>query len=229
VRAKNASGAVDPVPAQHTWTVDSLRPKITFTERPGNATGTDEWDDWITNDTTPTWAWTIEDANPVPAEDECYLYDDTNERYILNDFSCSSSSPYTFGGELPDGYYYFDISTYDKAGNYESTTNYFEVDTVAPTVVSAKPTGRLVKPSADVLVTFDDEIYRSGKFVNIYRRGSTTPLAVYRYAYNGDKEIEISPKSYLKRDTWYTVKVTTGVNDGANNLEVPKTWNFKTR
>ena len=33
----------------------------------------------------------------------------------------------------------------------------------------------------------------------------------------------------LARGTWYTVKVTTGVNDGANNLEAPKTWSFKTR
>ncbi len=52
---------------------------------------------------------------------------------------------------------------------------------------------------------------------------------VYRSAYNGDKEIESSPKNYLKRDTWYTVKVTSGVNDGANNLAAPKTWNFKTK
>ncbi len=219
VRAKNAGGNVDPIPAQHTWTVDSLSPKITYTEKP-NA---------VTNDRTPTWAWNIADANPDPAEDSCYLYDDTNERYILNYFSCASSSPYTFGGELPDGEYYFDISTEDKAGNYDSAYKYFEVDTVAPTVVSATPTGRLVRPSADVLVTFDDAIYDSARFVNIYKSGSSTPLAVYRYTYNGDNEIEIDPKSYLKRDTRYTVKVTTGVNDGANNLEAPKTWNFKTK
>ncbi len=41
--------------------------------------------------------------------------------------------------------------------------------------------------------------------------------------------IELSPKSYLKRDTRYTVKVTTGVNDGVNNLETPYTWSFKTK
>jgi hypothetical protein len=53
-------------------------------------------------------------------------------------------------------------------------------------------------------------------------------LGVYRYAY-GDKEIELDPKRSLKRGTRYTVKVTTGVNDGANNLEAPYSWSFKIR
>jgi hypothetical protein len=234
VRAKNASGAVDPVPARRTWTVDSFSPKIAFTERPGNATGTDEWDDWITNDTTPTWAWTIEDANPVPAEDSCYLYDDTNERYILNYFSCASSSPYTFGGDLPDGDYYFDISTEDKAGNYDSIENYFEVDTAAPKVVSATPMGSKVSRSADVKVMFDDTIYDSKQFVNIHRKGANTPLAVYRsYEYDPntyeDVGVELDPKKSLRAGTTYTVKVATRVNDGANNLEAPHSWSFKTK
>jgi hypothetical protein len=68
------------------------------------------------------------------------------------------------------------------------------------------------------------------KIVNVYRKGSNTPLAVYRYAHSyGDEEIELDPKNTLKRDTWYTVKVGTGVTDGANNLEAPKTWSFKTK
>jgi len=33
--------------------------------------------------------------------------------------------------------------------------------------------------------------------------------------------VELDPKNNLKGDTRYTVKVTTGVNDGANNLEAP--------
>ena len=219
VRAKNTSGEVDPIPATHTWELDSRSPKITFTDNP----------DQVTNDTTPSWDWTVEDANPYLAEDYCRLYESGGDyRTIYSTYGCSS--PLNFDAALPDGYYGFWIQSEDRAGNYGySDTNYFEVDTAAPKIVSAVPTGRSVRPSADVVVTFDDEIYRSGKFVNIYKRGSTTPLAVYRYAYNGDNEIEISPKNYLRRDTRYTVKVTTGVNDGANNLEAPKTWSFKTR
>jgi hypothetical protein len=77
-------------------------------------------------------------------------------------------------------------------------------------------------------VTFDDAVYRSTKFVNIYKKGSREPLPVYRNT-PYDDEIDLRPKNGLKRDTWYTVKVGTGVTDGANNLEAPYSWNFKTR
>jgi hypothetical protein len=84
---------------------------------------------------------------------------------------------------------------------------------------------------ADVVVTLNDNVYGSAKFVKIYQKGSRTPLAVYpEYSYDdGDNKIELDPKSALKRDTRYTVKVTTGVNDGANNLAAAKTWSFKTK
>jgi hypothetical protein len=62
-------------------------------------------------------------------------------------------------------------------------------------------------------------------FRNIYRKGSTnTPLGVYRYAY--EKKIYLSTNNSLKLDTWYTVKVTTGMTDGANNLAAPYKWSF---
>ena len=46
---------------------------------------------------------------------------------------------------------------------------------------------------------------------------------------DGDKKLVLDPKNSLKPATRYTVKVTTKVNDGANNLEAPKTWSFKTK
>ena len=218
VRAKDSSGNVDPTPAEHTWTVDSISPKITFTERPSE----------VTNDRTPSWAWTVEEVNPG-TYDECYVYDYTNDRGIFEQSDCAS--PLDFEAELPDGDYRFSIDLNDKAGNYGYKSSYFEVDTLAPKVISVKPTGRRVAQWAYVKVTFDDNVYGSAQFVKIFKRGSTTPLAVEReYAYeDGEKYIDISPKNYLRRDTWYTVKVGTGVNDGANNLEAPKTWSFKTK
>lgn len=228
VRATDAAGNTDQTPAEHTWIVDSFAPKVTFTQRPGTATGPSQWDEWVTDDRSPTWAWNISDTNPDSPEDSCYLYDDTNKRYILDYFPCASSSPYTFEGELPDADYYFHVSTEDKAGNYDSYYNYFEVDTAAPKVVSGKPTGKRVSRYADVTVIFDDNIYGSRKFVNVYKKGSKTPMAIsWREEYG--KKIEISTKSAFKRGTSYTVKVTTGVNDGANNLEGPYSWSFKTK
>jgi hypothetical protein len=225
VRATDAASNTDPTPAEYTWTIDSLDPKITYTETPGRYD--DYTGNWVTNDRSPTWAWTIEDANPDPSSVRCSLYDYTNSRYILNDISCSS--PYTLDADLPDGEYEFNVEAQDNADNYGYGGNDIEVDTVAPKVVSATPTGRRVSQYADVKVRFDEGVLESSKrFVNIYKRGSSTPLAVYRYAY-GDEEIEIAIKGILKRDTRYTVKVSTEVTDGANNLEAPYSWNFKTR
>ncbi len=118
-----------------------------------------------------------------------------------------------------------------KAGNYGYAYNAFEVDTVAPKFVSGTPAGRRVSRYADVKVTFDDNVYGSARFVKIYKRGSTTPLAVYReYRWeDGEKYIDLSTKNSFRSDTWYTVKVGTGVTDGANNLEASKSWSFKTK
>jgi hypothetical protein len=225
VRGKDASGNVDQTPAQHTWTVDSLDPKVTFTERPGTATGPSRWDEWVTNDRTPAWAWTVNDANPGGSP-RCDLYDETNDRDIMDYEACSS--PFAFEGELPDGDYYFQVETRDEAYNYGYAYNEFEIDTVAPTVTSTSPTGRRVSRTADVVVTFDDQVHSSKQFVNIYKGSSSTPLAVSRYG-DGSKKIGIDPKKSLRSGTQYTVKVTTGANDGANNLETPKTWSFKTK
>jgi hypothetical protein len=226
VRAIDPSGNVDPTPTEaYTWMVDSIGPKVTFTEKP----------DAVTSDTTPTWAWTVEDANLEPTATFCTLYDITNERnlFIQNEYEYydpnfgGCASPFTFGGDLPDGDYYFKILARDKLGNARTAYNYFEVDTVAPQFVSGKPTGTLVGRSANVVATFDEDVYSSAKYVNIYRKGSATPLGVSRSTYG--KQIKLDPNNSLRSDTWYTVEVTTGVNDGANNLQTPTTWTFKTK
>ncbi len=67
--------------------------------------------------------------------------------------------------------------------------------------------------------------------MDIHERDSSITLAVHRdYNEYMDADIEIVSKLLLKRDTWYTVKVTTTrANDGVNNLELPKTRSFKTK
>jgi hypothetical protein len=221
VRAKDAANNVDETPPEYTWTVDSRDPKITFTQRPGNATGPRYYDEWVTDDRSPTWAWTVHDPNLVPETVSCDL-DEGPPRYRQILYTEPCASPYTFEAELPDGNYSFEVAAEDKVYNYGYAYNDFEVDTVAPKVASVKPTGREVGLYADVVVTFDDHVYNSKQFVNIYRRGSNTPLDVWRDAYG--KKIWLYLKNPLRRDTWYTVKVTGRVNDGANNLENPHTW-----
>ena len=45
-----------------------------------------------------------------------------------------------------------------------------------------------------MVVTFDDTVYGSKPFVNIYKGTSSTPLAVYRYYGNGSRKVELDPK-----------------------------------
>jgi hypothetical protein len=220
VQARDAAGNVDPTPAEYTWEIDLTNPKMAWAERPGGFVR------GVTNDSIPTWAYTFSDKNLMEGDPTCGLYDETRNKYVVTSQPCPS--PTTLPFALADGDYSFYVWQDDKAYNKAYRIHYVEVDTVAPKVTSVKPTGTLVSPYTRATVTFNDDVFRSGGFVNIYKRGTNTPLAVYRYAYE-DEEIEISPKNSLKRGTWYTVKVTTGVNDGANNLAAPKTWSFKTK
>ena len=226
VRAIDGAGNSDPTPAEYAWEIDLTDPKINWTKKPGNAI--DRWTT-ITNDNTPTWEWTFTDKNLMEGDSQCELYDSGKGRYVVTSQPCPS--PMTFPFELIDGYYYFSLCSLwhrDKAWNSGYYDHYFEVDTVAPKPVSGKPTGKTVGRYANVVVTLDDYVYNSAKFVNIYKKGSSTPLAISD-RYTSGKRIELYLKNALKRGTWYTVKVTTGVNDGANKLAKPKTWHFKTK
>jgi hypothetical protein len=223
VQARDAAGNVDPTPAEYAWEIDLTDPEMTWTERPGRDVGSDEW---VTSDTTPTWAYEFSDKNLRESEPSCDLYNRTLSRYVVTSQPCTS--PMTFPFELADGYYYFEVWHYDKAYNSGYYWQDLEVDTAAPKFVSGKPTGRRVSRYAWIKATFDDRVYGSAKYVNIYKRGSNRPLALDDRWVSG-KSVELNPKGYLKRGTSYTVKVTTGVNDGANNLEAPYSWTFKTK
>ena len=245
VRAKDASGNVDQTPEQHTWTVDTLEPSITFTERPGNATGPDEYDPWITNDATPSWAWTIEDANPLPERDACLLYEETYEapydgfRFVFSD-ETACPSPFNVETGLSDGTYHLRVCATDKASNVNCMRHIAEVDTVAPRVVSATPTGRTVSRHARVKVAFSEEMrpatVRAGTFrlVNT-RTGKRVAASVGCPA--PCTEAELDPAAPLAANTRYKAMVTTGMKDTAGNAldqradvagDQPKAWSFKT-
>ena len=206
VRAKNASGAVDPIPAQYTWTVDSLDPKITFTQRPGIATGPEEYDEWFTNDTSPTWAWTVTEANPITnpeyewEQDYCSLYDPNNDRYIFRIYGCSS--PFPFEGELPDGDYLLEIYVNDKAGNIGGAYNYLTVDTAAPAapVISA-PANNSYDTDGSIAIGGTAEAYAT---VRIFEGTTLKGTAEADYAGRWSKTVSgvaNGPHTYAARAT----------------------------
>lgn len=232
VKAKDRAGNVDPTPARYAWEIDLTAPKITWLEKPG--TSIDRRSS-VTNDTTPTWAYTFSDKNLGESDPACAVHTGYPSyklgKFVVPPRSCPS--PTTVPFELADGSYEFEVRIADKAGNRVNMgivgyIHAFEVDTVAPKFISGKPTGKGVRRGACVVASFDD-VWGTGsaKFVNIYEKGSSKRLAVNRST-RGNK-IELSPKDYLERNTWYTVKITTKVNDGANTLEKPHSWSFKTK
>jgi Big-like domain-containing protein len=208
----------------------------------------------VTNDTTPTFGWEYDTTSPefgwqegTPVEitaKRCALYSNrggsiqwmpcespwlTDDEIWYRESGCTGDCSWP----MPDGRYQLEVfatarqqSPFSEIEHAFRGTQIFEVDTVAPRFIVESPTGRRVVRGANEVVTFD-EVFDSAKFVNIYKWGSSTPLAVSRQTTDG--QIVLDPKNNLKGDTRYTVKVTTGVNDGANNLESPYRWSFKTR
>ena len=207
---------------------DTTPPIITWTERPGTQVSSGLW---VTKaDRLVKLAWAVSDENPDENGAVCDLFYTPSGTHLQHMDPCWSPSTYGSDGGAPhmaDGVYRFTISASDAFGNIASTHTDFEIDRSAPLFLSGKPTRNRVAPGADVVATFDDAVYDSDNFVNIYRQGSSTPLAVSRQT--TDNRIVLDPKNNLKADTRYAVKVTTGVSDGANNLEAPKTWSFKTK
>jgi len=114
-------------PATYNWEVDTTRPALTWTEKPG--TTVDSYD-WYTNDNTPTWAYAYSDKNLLEGDPQCQLDSETLDKRIITYQPCPS--PTTFPFELADGEYSFYVYHYDKADNggygYQSLT----IDTAAP-------------------------------------------------------------------------------------------------
>ena len=227
---------------------------VIWTELPGRDVGGGLR---VTNDTTPTFGWEYDtspesefgwqEGYPVAITDKrCALTSHWGDSirwmpcespWLTDDdiwYQQSSGCSYGCSWPLYDGRYQLEVfatarqeAPFSEIEHAFRGTQNFEVDTVAPRFIVESPTGRRVARGANVVVTFDSPVYDSAKFVNIYRWGSSTPLAVSRQTTEG--QVVLDPKNNLKGDTRYRVKVTTGVNDGANNLETPYSWSFKTR
>ena len=128
MRATDAASNVDPTPASHTWTVDTVAPDSSFSDVPADPS----------NDTTPAFEFS---ANEAGSTFECRL--DSGSW-------ASCASPATLG-PLADGAHTFDVRATDAAGNQETApaSHGWVVDAGAPGVTITQPAGFVNASDAD--------------------------------------------------------------------------------
>ncbi|MHA2620939.1 MAG: S8 family serine peptidase [bacterium JZ-2024 1] len=135
VRAKDAFGNTDPVPAEVTWQVDATPPLVTITAGPGDGSFV------------PFANVTFEFVSSEnPTNTECFFDTGTWS-------PCTSPRPYSLLGEGP---HQFAVRGTDLAGNLSNTEiRIFTVDTLAPVVsITAGPANFSVTNSPDLLMEF---------------------------------------------------------------------------
>ena len=129
----------------------------------------------------------------------------------------------------------------DGAGNTATAQDAILLDTAAPTVLRASPTGNRVSPTARPTVTFSekmDEASVEAETSNglpttfMLKKGATVLPATgtYTETATGQYRAVLTPDRKLRPGTTYTATVTTAAKDAAGNaLPATKTWRFKVR
>jgi Ca2+-binding RTX toxin-like protein len=102
VRAKNAGGT-DLSPAAYTWTIDTVKPAVSLTDRPPDPSAASAAAFSFTADEPATFVCRLAGPRPIGAS------------------ACSSGVAYT---GLPDGRYAFEVAATDLAGNHGEPVSY---------------------------------------------------------------------------------------------------------
>ncbi len=134
--AGNLSGNME----RRVWVKDTIKPVVTMSGPSG-----------AINDTTPTFTWSIEDADTELAQRKCILvgYGDGTPVGITLDCPGTSWTP---PSPLPDREYELYVQVQDRAGNSsELKSKVFTVDTTAPALsdITWNPTTKRLTYTAD--------------------------------------------------------------------------------
>jgi methionine-rich copper-binding protein CopC len=115
----------------------------------------------------------------------------------------------------------------DAAGNITtSNAMTFDVDNVAPAVVSRTPAAGAtnVSPNTTVVVTFSEDVNAGTISFNL--RNAANQLVAGSLAYDAPtRTATFTPSSALALGAQYSVTVS-GAQDGAGNVMAPATWSF---
>ncbi len=137
----------------------------------------------------------------------------------------------------------------DNAQNISTTTISDDIqldtatpaDTIAPTVLTASPTGRRVSPAARPTVSFSEKMDEasveaktaSGLPTTFFLKKGATVLpatVAYTETATGQYKAVLTPSRKLRSGATYTATVTTAAKDVAGNaLGATKTWRFTVR
>jgi hypothetical protein len=131
----------------------------------------------------------------------------------------------------------------DKAGNRsESRTITVRVDSAAPRVTRATPTGGEVLPRVNVAAAFSEamdeaSVWAPGAFT-LKKKGAAKAVSA-TVSYDPDtRKATLDPARKLRSGATYVARVSTGATDQAGNAldqgkstagNQPKTWRFTVR
>ena len=132
VRAIDGAGNVDPTPASHAWTVDTIPPDTTITVAPAT----------LVNDTTANFTFTSTEAGTFGCSLDGAAFT-----------ACTTPKQYT---SLAQGSHTFAVRAIDGAGNVDASpaSHTWTVDTVAPTTtITSAPATQSPSTTADFSFT----------------------------------------------------------------------------
>jgi alpha-tubulin suppressor-like RCC1 family protein len=235
IRARDVAGNLDPSPANHTWTVDTVAPAAP------SVTGPD--DDSYDNDGSLLLNGTAE-ANSVVR-----LYDETDAEVGTTSADGSGNWNKTLGG-VSEGSHTYTARATDAATNTSGPSNArtVKVDITAPTLdpndsVSPGNGARNVSRRTNVTATFSENFEMDAATLvtnsTTQAPGAITLLntktgATVNAAVSCDdpcKTVTLNPSvARLAKRTTYRATIATAAEDLAGNaLAAEQSWTFKTR
>jgi hypothetical protein len=204
-RSNNRSAALT-----KTWTVDKLAPETSISSGPSGTVASNSAQFEFTSNEAGAFTCSVDES------------------------SAPCGSPKSYAG-LAEGPHTFTVAARDAAGNTDPTpaTRTWTVDTVAPRVISKKPTGRKVSRGANPRVLFSEAMRASSvtaqRFYLLKGTRKVAGKVTYRRtSRGGDYVAVLDPKKRLRANQTYTV-VVRGAVDVAGNRVRPASWKFRTK
>lgn len=134
---------------------------------------------------------------------------------------------------IGDGSWEWRVTARDANRNSLGSSGWgsFRVDAAGPTVTSYSPISSATR-RANATVSFSEPVRWatvSGKTFFIRKMGGRTKLSARVTTSSDGRRAVLNPATGLRRGTYYTVSLTSGIKDRSGNGLAAKTWSFRVR